>query len=574
MFVESDGIIYFYNQRGPILMKLYLYLISILVLFCSFNVNTFAKTYYVDFSKGSDSSNGLSGDNEGGGIGPWQTASKVNNSTFSTGDDIYFKCGETWNLASEGLNDLTIKHDGTSSDHVIIGAYYMDGITERFVDGSTYMCSGQLPTFDGNHTKPETFDEGLINNARGSDCGNNIDFQDLRVIKSNQEGFAFRGSSSESCSNVNGYRLKTYQNMDSGYAVWGDISYVTIEESESNWDVYERYQSGGSSGAASAIYFIRSDGSGGKPSNIKFQKNTIVNNYGECININHPIDLLIQNNLFYNNMKNDCINIWGHFSNEGTITIRRNLFYQTDAARNWKEPQNGDVLSINDCDVYAGEKPLRDNTYEGLMEIYFYDNFVAGYEKGINFANDSCFLKNYPSKIQQHDKIYIYNNTFVDTEEYVIDCAAPVSTIDYGNNIYIVKNIFAKYDINDSNCTGSATPYDCCTGWKTGNCDEMWEAPACDNDPDFDNVNFDYNNYSKMPSSEDIKGSNDYYGDPLLVKKSGWMSLTDGSLNGSEFALGDGSPIKNTNEPIGAQFHFKYSNALSSPRNLTVKNKK
>ncbi len=69
-------------------------------------------TYYVDGTLGNDSNNGLSQ------ATPWQTINKINNSAFSPGDSILFKCGGTWSGTT-----LTIPSGGSSGNQITLGAY-------------------------------------------------------------------------------------------------------------------------------------------------------------------------------------------------------------------------------------------------------------------------------------------------------------------------------------------------------------------------------------------------------------------------------------------------------------------
>ena len=50
---------------------------------------TWAATYYADATNGKDSHTGMSS------AQAWKSLSKVNGESFSPGDNIYFKCGET-----------------------------------------------------------------------------------------------------------------------------------------------------------------------------------------------------------------------------------------------------------------------------------------------------------------------------------------------------------------------------------------------------------------------------------------------------------------------------------------------
>src|SRR5271169_165740 len=69
-----------------------------------------ANTYYVDCN-GSDSNNGTSTST------PWQTISKVNESSFLSGDSVLFKAGCTWR------EQLTVPSSGSAGSVITFGAY-------------------------------------------------------------------------------------------------------------------------------------------------------------------------------------------------------------------------------------------------------------------------------------------------------------------------------------------------------------------------------------------------------------------------------------------------------------------
>lgn len=87
-------------------------------------------TYYVSFSIGDDSYDGLSGTDDGGGVGPWKTIGKVNGENFSAGDFIYFRRGDTW------TGETLIPPDsGSSGSPITFGAYYTGN--DPIIDGDT-----------------------------------------------------------------------------------------------------------------------------------------------------------------------------------------------------------------------------------------------------------------------------------------------------------------------------------------------------------------------------------------------------------------------------------------------------
>lgn len=81
-------------------------------IFCFGNVLSIqASTYYVDATGGLDANSGTSTD------AAWKTIAKVNAKTFSAGDYVYFKRGETWN------EQLTIAQSGTVGNPITFDAY-------------------------------------------------------------------------------------------------------------------------------------------------------------------------------------------------------------------------------------------------------------------------------------------------------------------------------------------------------------------------------------------------------------------------------------------------------------------
>jgi hypothetical protein len=79
-------------------------------------------TYYIDSSSGSDSNSGTSSSS------PWASLTKVNSTTFTAGDKILFKCGDTWTGTLHPLGS------GSSSAQITISDY----------------GSGNLPIIAGN----------------------------------------------------------------------------------------------------------------------------------------------------------------------------------------------------------------------------------------------------------------------------------------------------------------------------------------------------------------------------------------------------------------------------------------
>lgn len=70
-----------------------------------------AENYYVDASLGDDANTGITS------TSPWQTILKVNESSFSPGDSILFKCGESWR------EELVVPNSGEAGNPIKFGSY-------------------------------------------------------------------------------------------------------------------------------------------------------------------------------------------------------------------------------------------------------------------------------------------------------------------------------------------------------------------------------------------------------------------------------------------------------------------
>ena len=74
-------------------------------------------TYYVSVADGDDSYDGTEQTHTTGVTGPWKTIAKVNAASFSAGDSILFKRGETWH------ETLTVPSSGSAGNVITFGAY-------------------------------------------------------------------------------------------------------------------------------------------------------------------------------------------------------------------------------------------------------------------------------------------------------------------------------------------------------------------------------------------------------------------------------------------------------------------
>jgi len=86
-------------------------LIAFSVLLAVLCLSGWATTYYVDFTGGLDSNSGQTPELA------WKTIAKINSSSFSAGDSILFKRGETWR------EQLTVPSSGSAGLPITFGAY-------------------------------------------------------------------------------------------------------------------------------------------------------------------------------------------------------------------------------------------------------------------------------------------------------------------------------------------------------------------------------------------------------------------------------------------------------------------
>ncbi|WP_282073930.1 T9SS type A sorting domain-containing protein [Polaribacter atrinae] len=97
------------------------------IIIIAFVVSVNATDYYVSFSSGSDSNHGLSE------ATAWKSLNKLYNTTFSPGDKILFKSGDTW----KGM--FWLKGSGNANNPIIVDKY--GGTTKPIIDGDGYQVA-------------------------------------------------------------------------------------------------------------------------------------------------------------------------------------------------------------------------------------------------------------------------------------------------------------------------------------------------------------------------------------------------------------------------------------------------
>jgi hypothetical protein len=304
-----------------------------------------ADTYYVK----ADGDDTLSGRSD---ATAWKTINKVNSFSFSQGDDVYFKCDDTFSVPRE----LTIDWGGTAANRAIIGAYYGDG---------TIGVSRNSPVLDGGWDGitdlwTTASWNGLVTVSDGSDY---VTIKDIKVYRAGRKGIFTDSADYVTISNVivqTTYRV--------GVSLYNGDNCI-LEDSEIV-DV-------GRGGRCACINMTTKTGSSKGGTIIR--RNVIRDNYyagidgsgREGINFYLSNNSLAEYNVIYNPR---AIGIY--FDHAIGCTARYNLIYFTSDKVAWlssTSPGRGIVLTDEDDEIAAHFG--QDNTIFG--------NMIAGCVTGI-----------------------------------------------------------------------------------------------------------------------------------------------------------------------------------------------
>jgi parallel beta-helix repeat protein len=326
-----------------------------------------AEEYYVK-SDGNDNLDGRSD------ATAWKSIAKVNKYRFVTGDDVYLKCGGTWN----GVQ-LLVDWDGSSQNQTIIGAYHLDNGKE------VHGVSGNKPVIDGNHKVPDEW-SGLLQVVRDY-----VTVQDLRIVNSEGMGLRFLN-----CDYCNVYRVDTSDTYRSG------IILVRV-----NYQGGKSVVNGCTVTHASDKFF--EEGCGICPAalqiheskNVIVSENVVYENYFEGIGvyaINKGYDnagySTIENNIVYDYRK-----IGIYIANTRNNTIRYNLIYGTNNPNFYWYSKNGnyypgDALYVNDENKVVGNFIAQKNKFYGNLIARCRAGILIGAEASKSIFKDSVFANN------------------------------------------------------------------------------------------------------------------------------------------------------------------------------------
>jgi len=151
-------------------------------------------TYYVDATSGSDSAAGTSDST------PWKTISKVNGSSFSAGDSILFKRGETWR------EQLTVPSSGSSGNPITFSAYGSGN--KPIISGAALLSPGgswTQATID--YIDFQDFETGALSGSYWSGTGGT---DDTTVFKNGAHSWYFESASGDKIRSKTGATDTTY----------------------------------------------------------------------------------------------------------------------------------------------------------------------------------------------------------------------------------------------------------------------------------------------------------------------------------------------------------------------------
>jgi parallel beta-helix repeat protein len=272
-------------------------------------VPVWGATYYVDATGGNDSNAGTAINSA------WKTISKVNSFSFSPGDSILFKCGETWReqltVPSSGStgNPITFGAYGSGANPIINGANVITPGTSWSATvgkANVWQAAGVTATgYSGGDPKQVFF-----NGVRG------IRKTSIYLLSANAEWFwsdnslyvyadadpdtkwtapgvepTIRNFGME----ISGKKYITVNNLKFMQGMWSGINMGDTPDSAifvDNNAVSDNYQKG-----------IRAASTTGSNDNITITNNTVFNNGSSGIDIYKANNSLIDSNLVYENSK-------------------------------------------------------------------------------------------------------------------------------------------------------------------------------------------------------------------------------------------------------------------------------
>ena len=356
--------------------------------------------YYIDPSASSDGNGSYSK--------PWKYISSVNDHSFSTGDDIYFKV----NTRCSADSYLEIDWDGTASDKVIVGAYYGEN---RFG-----LNGNDRPIIDGksNTIPSRSVYVGLVTKRWGS---GNVIIQDLRVEYAGKYGFALQDTK-----NVTIKNCQTYRSWSNGIIV------ARVIDATIDGNVVEESRFSGQ-GAGASLEVTGND-LADSCYNIEIKNNIVFHGFEGIGIYKKARDVNVTSNIVY-----DCGSYQIYVGPSKNITVSGNISYSSSEAGKWGGPSVG--ISINN-------EKARGYCYTGSVKIE--GNLVAGCYHGINIGLEYMQVDSDCS----WNNVYIKDNIVVDSKAFNFRFWDSTNKWD----VNLTDNISCVYSTSARHCSNYSQP--------------------------------------------------------------------------------------------------------------------
>jgi hypothetical protein len=458
--------------------------------FFAFAESALAANYYVDCSA---SSNG-----NGTYESPWNNLPSVNAKTFATGDDIYFKVGTKCYLNSDS-DRLQIKHSGTNSDRVVVGAYYGNGLFG--------LGGKERPIIDGRNLYPGKEQGGVEIKNRSYVTIRDLKIQNMGGVRPDGTGRG-RAITVLDSSYINTENCYLYRShgcaMIYARVNTGTISGNIVENSK-----FPDYVVGG---AAMEITAMNIEGA---TKNILVTGNYLKNNAGEGIG-------------FYKKVTDSIMEY-------NTVRDNRTFYYYIDAGKNntirynlaYKSTENH-VANNRSYAIAVTNEDARKYLFSEGNKIY--GNMIAGASTGISMG---CEIhKTIPNAVC-HNGAKVYHNTIVDSS--VTNIAARPTT---GQTLEIKNNLSIFYG-----APSTARHY------------FSWGGFSSTTTP---GITWSHNLWygGTLPTGD--PRNNSVTGDPRLVKQTGWRTIAPDSLTANHFKLLSGSAAIDKGLALGSPYNVDY----------------
>ncbi|MCJ8208994.1 right-handed parallel beta-helix repeat-containing protein [Mucilaginibacter sp. RS28] len=379
------------------------------------SVNTIGKIYYVD-STGSDTNDGLST------LTPWKSIDKVNSITFSPGDQILFKCGNSWSgqLHPRGSGasgtPIVIDQYGTGNKPVIRGPGTKSSAGVLLYNQSYWEINNLEVT--NYYSGGDTLLRGIfVTNTNLTTKANYIHINNCYVHDVNAYGYAASPT--------------LYSKLTGGIILYGYFDDLQVRKCHvANCTV-------------EGLRTLPYPSGTGLSTNVKFISNTIENIYGDGIVLSTVSAGLIDSNV----VKNACMSndqdyagCWTYHSQNSIIS--HNEVYNLAGGRGDGEAFDADENT--DGDIY--EYNYTHDNANGFMEFMpSAANIIVRYNVSVNDCKAGVRLFNYLPSTTSNS---LYNNVWYITNNMskLIDCYSAA-----GFNGTLKNNILF--------CTGTVTKF-------------------------------------------------------------------------------------------------------------------